>query len=705
MLLIPLFYFCFCLFSKFLSYKARECTIDQCARIFKENEHMVKSAVSSVFNLVDRTEQHYYQYYYFSSIANGVQAIIGKTFSPFMNLFRKYLTTRNRTSLCERCPAMPTSLFCPPQMPCVDRPMDQFCSRNPCVMPRVDRPMDQFCSRTPCAPPRVDRPMYQYHNPRAMPTSFGYCPDCPENSRPVPLYQNHTPIRQCAKSSPCRPVTCGPATPDFTFDNCEQKYEPLPTSDFTLNNCGKKSNCRPVTPDFTLNDCGKKSNCRPVTPDFSLNCGKSNDNAGEDYLTRIHLNLPPYNKMERSEAIKAIRRHCNFPNSSTPKSWTGLGCDETTLPTGVGCNESTLPTVTGCSVGPGCRPLCSDGKIHMFPKRIPNGLGGSCCVGGSDRGCDNQPETSTKNNYASNFGNTLMPALSNLFSSFVTPNNSGQNNSSTDYSKYINSFMDVFNTGACNNTSSQKYTNSLGDESEDEDIRVCAKNVCSPSNLCDFETCRMMLNIAKSYDNSTNPSVLDFSRMTISEAMLSMVRLSSELGINTHIQNGTYLQLLDTSFFNTPNQKVADFLRLLCFVSVGREQFNSMNNCCSKSVTTCNNGDEREFKENNNVCEFKENNNVCAENNDTCLGNLSDCLNNFGDYKYESESDSSDSSDENEIENYNRECVVNLNDASNCNTSNCDAANCDTTNCDTVNCSTDDISTMETSDVIVCENC
>lgn len=33
---------------------------------------------------------------------------------------------------------------------------------------------------------------------------------------------------------------------------------------------------------------------------------------GEDYLVRLHLDLPPYNRMEKSEAIEAIKRHCGM---------------------------------------------------------------------------------------------------------------------------------------------------------------------------------------------------------------------------------------------------------------------------------------------------------------------------------------------------------------------------------------------------------
>lgn len=32
----------------------------------------------------------------------------------------------------------------------------------------------------------------------------------------------------------------------------------------------------------------------------------------ENYLIQLHLNLPPYNKMEKLQAINAIRRHCGF---------------------------------------------------------------------------------------------------------------------------------------------------------------------------------------------------------------------------------------------------------------------------------------------------------------------------------------------------------------------------------------------------------
>lgn len=36
-------------------------------------------------------------------------------------------------------------------------------------------------------------------------------------------------------------------------------------------------------------------------------------NKGNDYLISLHLDLPPYNRMERSEALKAIKQHCGIP--------------------------------------------------------------------------------------------------------------------------------------------------------------------------------------------------------------------------------------------------------------------------------------------------------------------------------------------------------------------------------------------------------
>jgi hypothetical protein len=35
--------------------------------------------------------------------------------------------------------------------------------------------------------------------------------------------------------------------------------------------------------------------------------------SGKDYLIGIHLDLSPYNKMEHTEALKAIKRHCGIP--------------------------------------------------------------------------------------------------------------------------------------------------------------------------------------------------------------------------------------------------------------------------------------------------------------------------------------------------------------------------------------------------------
>ncbi len=36
-------------------------------------------------------------------------------------------------------------------------------------------------------------------------------------------------------------------------------------------------------------------------------------NSGKDFLINLHLDLPPYNQMEISEALEAIKRHCGIP--------------------------------------------------------------------------------------------------------------------------------------------------------------------------------------------------------------------------------------------------------------------------------------------------------------------------------------------------------------------------------------------------------
>ena len=35
-------------------------------------------------------------------------------------------------------------------------------------------------------------------------------------------------------------------------------------------------------------------------------------NSGDEYLIRLHLDLSPYNTMERSQAVEAIKKHCDI---------------------------------------------------------------------------------------------------------------------------------------------------------------------------------------------------------------------------------------------------------------------------------------------------------------------------------------------------------------------------------------------------------
>jgi len=268
-------------------------------------------------------------------------------------------------------------------------------------------------------------------------------------------------------------------------------------------------------------------------------------------------------------------------------------------------------TTPRCPVPPVCRPnsqrpptpdftLTSDPVYHEIPK---------CTV-------------TTPTGNSSNILNDLTPVLSKLTDLFSQPQTTqSQTNNSTPNGNPLNSalasiFMDAFSKAltpkpqntqqtTTPNTNCSAYVDGISPESDG--IRVYSKEKesvsSSSSSSSDEETnspsspmtrqnndIEGFLETARTFDDPNTTSSVDFRNLSTSTALLALTRLGQQLGTNINYTNGMSMNVFDATSYKSPNQNVADFIRVLCYLSVGPSKFNSCycpttNNTCSTSTT------------------------------------------------------------------------------------------------------------------------
>jgi len=109
---------------------------------------------------------------------------------------------------------------------------------------------------------------------------------------------------------------------------------------------------------------------------------------------------------------------------------------------------------------------------------------------------------------------------------------------------------------------------------------LLVKNQQFPS----YDTCQNMMEVAKYFDDpDQNGLCCEFGEMTKDEARKLLNQLSLELCPDFDGE-----KTIDTSKFNIPNQKMADFLRLLCYISLDYTQFGEIFYPYAKATTPSN---------------------------------------------------------------------------------------------------------------------
>lgn len=79
--LTPIIYYCYSLCSQAMVSRANRNTLDQYARIFKENKDIVASFGNGIYQLLDNEGQRYYANQYATTVGNGLTSIFTYLFS------------------------------------------------------------------------------------------------------------------------------------------------------------------------------------------------------------------------------------------------------------------------------------------------------------------------------------------------------------------------------------------------------------------------------------------------------------------------------------------------------------------------------------------------------------------------------------------------------------------------------------------------
>lgn len=90
-IVVPIFFYCYRLLMRVMHYYAMKGIIEQFALTFRDNEDLIRDASRSVFGLVQRLEEHCYNYYYMTSIGS----IVGSIYNSLVNLVSGWFNKNN----------------------------------------------------------------------------------------------------------------------------------------------------------------------------------------------------------------------------------------------------------------------------------------------------------------------------------------------------------------------------------------------------------------------------------------------------------------------------------------------------------------------------------------------------------------------------------------------------------------------------------
>ena len=94
-IITPILYYLYSLFSKTLAFKHRTATINQCVGIYRENKDLFANIGKSIHNIIHRIEQHFYHYKMENSPISRFKCFLKKFCKPLFLLAHQYFNNEN----------------------------------------------------------------------------------------------------------------------------------------------------------------------------------------------------------------------------------------------------------------------------------------------------------------------------------------------------------------------------------------------------------------------------------------------------------------------------------------------------------------------------------------------------------------------------------------------------------------------------------
>ena len=92
-------------------------------------------------------------------------------------------------------------------------------------------------------------------------------------------------------------------------------------------------------------------------------------------------------------------------------------------------------------------------------------------------------------------------------------------------------------------------------------------------NMCGMNNVDMFAELFMYYDDPSKQSSIDFDTIKNDEINCHLLRLAAEFGLPVEQYGSLNNTVLDPTKFPAPNKAIADFLALMCYFTVGREEF------------------------------------------------------------------------------------------------------------------------------------
>lgn len=326
LMVVPVFFYCYRLISQMMHYYAVRGTIEQLAVTFKDNEELVRDAAGSVFGLLERAEQHCYNYYYWTNLGSAVDSFFTRAVDFVSGWFNK-----GSSSPCAGCPYQSSRWDC---------------LVNP----------DFKVNRRNCG-------LYETH-PVPMP-DLVYMPNNPTTSFPVDCnygsvncvnpdfsgQKNFNTVKNCSTS--CGPSQyfgpCNPLSSNFNEEHCPTKCV------IVDNTCSNPLSCNNETSEYTTSDWMSRNK------NYNNKLGR-----GSVLKTRFGRKIGPIRKtLDRSSRKRRAPRIYRYPNSYEKcKRLYGddyFKCPHDSLPVVPECPENKVNVENDS---------CDNGTLNMFNEKL-----------------------------------------------------------------------------------------------------------------------------------------------------------------------------------------------------------------------------------------------------------------------------------------------------------------------------------------------